>query len=164
MEKEEMCMPPFPIMEDLSMDMEKRTIRLLQVFQRIHRINFSAQLGISKGEFITLNILADYHKEHPKEEGVYVSYIAKKQGVANSQVSRMLKGLEEDGIIGRKVAKEDRRNTYVFLTNRGNQVLQEIKQRMEQHYCRVMERFGEENMEELIRLFNEMVNIMEEEI
>lgn len=164
MEKEEMCVPPFPIMEDLPVDMEKRTIQLIQVFQRIHRINFTAQLGISKGEFVTLTILAEFQKEHPKEEGVYVSYIAKKQGVANSQISRMLKGLEEEGLIGRKVAKEDRRNTYVFLTNHGNHVLEELKRKMEQHYCRVMERYGEKNMEELIRLFNELVNIMEEEI
>ena len=76
----------------------------------------------------------------------------------------MLKRLEEEGLIGRKVAKEDRRNTYVFLTRHGNQVLEELKRKMEQHYCRVMERFGKENMEELIRLFNELVNIMEEEI
>lgn len=163
MKKEEMCMPPFPIMEDLPEDMGKRTIRLMQVFHRLHKINLSDKLGISKGEFITLSILADYQKEHPKEEGVYVSYIAKKQCVANSQISRMLKALEEKGLIERKVAKEDRRNTYVFLTNHGNKVLEDVRQNIEQHYYRVMERFGEENMEELIRLCNEMANIMEEE-
>lgn len=164
MKKEEMCMPPFSIMENLPEDVEKRTVRLLQVFQRVHRIHFFKKVEMSKGEFITLNILADYHKEHPDEEGVYVSYIAKKQCVANSQVSRMLKGLEEEGLIGRKIAKKDRRNTYVFLTNRGNQVLEDMKQSMEQHYCRVMERFGEKNMEELIRLCSEMADIMEEEM
>lgn len=163
MKKEDVCVPPFPIIEELPEDMGKRTLRLLQVFQRLHRVNLAEKIGISKGEFITLQILADYHKEYPEEEGVYVSYIAKKQGVANSQISRLLKGLEEEGLIGRKVAKEDRRNTYVFLSDRGRQLLEDIKKRMESSYCQVMEKFGEENTEELIRLCTKIADIMEEE-
>lgn len=164
MKTEEMCAaPPFSIIEDLPEDLEQRTIRLFQVFQRIHHVNQTARFGITKGEFLTLSILREYQKKNSHQLGVCVSDIAKKQHVAKSQVSRTLRGLEENGLIERTSAKEDRRNTYVSLTPKGNQMLDDVKKNMERHYQKVMEKFGEDNMENLIGLCDKLVNIIEEE-
>lgn len=151
-------------LQDIPKGQASKTIELLQAFHRIRRVNFTDLLEVTPAEFFVLQIIERYEQQHPQQQGIYVSRIAGKARMASSQVSRMLKGLEERELIGRSVDLKDRRNTYVFLTGKGKEITGRTKTAMEDYVGRVMKAFGEERVEELIDLCNKMADVMEREL
>lgn len=148
--------------------MEKNTAepihtRMMDAFHRIRRVNISAMMELPQSEFFALQIISRYEQEHPDREGIYVSELAEKLRIASSQTSRMLRNLEERHFVGRMVDTKDRRNTYVFLTEEGQEICSSTKKRLMAYVAQVREKMGEERIEELIRLCNEMAEIMEQE-
>ena len=89
-------------------------------FKKIHMDGIFPE--ISKGEFWALKIIQKATLQNESGCGVYVSTIAERLKVTPSAISRMLKGLEEKDLIERKVDKNDRRNTYVTLTEKGKKI------------------------------------------
>ena len=65
----------------------------------------------------------------PEMKGVKVSDLAKAVRMTMPGVSRALAGLEEKGIIERRIDKSDRRNTLVFLTEDGYSKIREYKKK-----------------------------------
>lgn len=143
---------------------EARNIKLIHAFHRIRRVNISTIIEVSQSEFFALRVLYKYQEEHPEKEGIYVSELAVKLRIASSQTSRMLRNLEESKLIGRSVDTKDRRNTYVFLTKEGEEVLRRTRKRLMAYVKCVENEMGEKKIEELTRLCNEMAEIMEREV
>ncbi|WP_134089894.1 MarR family winged helix-turn-helix transcriptional regulator [Olivibacter sp. XZL3] len=54
-----------------------------------------------------------------RKEGIPVSRIAGLLGVKSTSLSRMLQGMEQQGLIYRKADNQDRRSVRVFLTEEG---------------------------------------------
>ena len=131
-------------------------------FKKIHMDGIFPE--ISKGEFWTLKIIQKANLQNESGCGVYVSTIAEHLKVTPSAISRMLKGLEEKGLIERKVNKNDRRNTYVTLTEKGKKVTKKVELEMNEFTKNVISSMGEEDSKTLIRLFNKLVDTMEAEI
>ena len=75
----------------------------------------------------------------------------------------LLKPLEERKLIARIVDGKDRRNTCVFLTEKGREICKETQTYMKSYMCRVLKSMGEEQIEELIKLCNELADAMEKE-
>jgi DNA-binding MarR family transcriptional regulator len=76
----------------------------------------------------------------------------------------MLKHLEGQGWLTRMVDKNNRRNTFIVLTEEGIDLFQR-----EQAYCtasgeRVLTRLGEENTNLLLRTVNQTLDLVEEEL
>ncbi len=136
--------------------------RMMHAFHRIRKVNIVPNTGISKMEFLALQII-DKSKQEKNVSGIYVSELAKGLGIASSQTSRMLKGLEERKLIARIVDGKDRRNTCVFLTEKGREICKETQTYMKSYMCRVLKSMGEEQIEELIKLCNELADAMEKE-
>lgn len=137
-------------------------IRLMYAFQRIRKVEIVPETGISKMEFFALQAIGGYQQKTGRS-GIYVSELAKHLRIASSQTSRMLKGLEERQLIGRKIDDRDRRNTYVFLTEAGKLMCKETQASMKCYMKRVLKSMGEERVEELISLCNELADVMEKE-
>ena len=98
-------------------------------------------------------------------KGVKVSDLAKAVRMTMPGVSRALAGLEEKGIIERRIDKSDRRNTLVFLTEDGYSKIREYKKRINKYFETVFERFGEEDrVAEVIELIGELSEIAQEEL
>lgn len=131
-------------------------------FKKIHMDGIFPE--ISKGEFWALKMIQKATLKSESECGVYVSTIAECLKVTPSAISRMLKGMEEKGLIERKVNKNDRRNTYVTLTEKGKKVTQKVEAEMNEFTKNVISGMGEEDSKTLIRLFNKLVDTMEAEI
>ena len=93
-----------------------------------------------------------------------MSKIAEKLRIAPSQISRMLKKLEERELIGRSVDTRDRRNTYVFLSENGKEVCRQVQNNMQVYFESVWKSMGEEQIDELIRLCNRLADCMESEV
>lgn len=131
-------------------------------FKKIHMDGIFPE--ISKGEFWALKIIQKANLQNESGCGVYVSTIAEHLKVTPSAISRMLKGLEEKELIERKVNKNDRRNTYVTLTEKGKKVTKRVEAEMNEFTKNVISGMGEEDSRTLIRLFNKLVDTMEAEI
>lgn len=97
-------------------------------------------------------------------KGVKVSDLAKAVRMTMPGVSRLLSGLEEKGIIERRIDKSDRRNTLVFLTEDGYSKIREYKKRINKYFETVFERFGEDRVAEVIELIGELSEIAQEEL
>lgn len=136
--------------------------RLMYAFQRIRKVNVMPETEISKMEFFALQAIGGCQQK-TGISGIYVSEVAKSLRIASSQTSRMLRGLEERNLIGRKVDDKDRRNTYVFLTEEGKQMCQKIQASLKSYMERVLKSMGEDRVEELISLCNELADVMERE-
>lgn len=139
----------------------------MQTMHRFQKINYHALAvagGVTRGEFFALNMIHGFCQSNPERRGVYVSELAAQLRVSSPAVSRMLRALEQRGLLERSVEKDDRRNTYVVLTEMGETVREKEEQHM-LHFCqRVLERLGEGETEHMIALWNRLADVMTEEI
>ena len=159
----EMCMQSSGDCGETPGSGENGALKLLRVIHRIWRVNLHLTMEVPPGEFFVLQILERHRAEHPDQEGIYVSSIARRARMAPSQVSRMLRGLEERKLVGRVVDEKDRRNTYVFLTESGELICKKQRAQIDGYLRRVTEAFGTEKMDTFIQLCGEMAEVMEQE-
>ena len=95
---------------------------------------------------------------------ITISELASRAKMLPSAISRTLKGLEERGYVERNVNKNDRRNTYVELTDAGKLVTEEARQTMAEFGKSVMAQVDEEDMKRLISYLDNIYRIAEKEI
>lgn len=139
--------------------------QILKTANRFSKMRFGNLFpAISKREFEMLAAVQEHMDRNAGKSGIHVSELAVRLKVSSPAVSRMVGMLEGKGYIGRAIDKEDRRNTYIYLTEKGR----EVKASAEDAMCVLMERvamrMGEADMRELIMLWNRLADIMEEEL
>jgi len=79
-------------------------------------------------------------------------------------ISRMLGLLEKRGYVERTVSASNRRKTYVRITESGRKVFARSKQTMEIIIKKVYEKMGKEDMEQFIKLWEKLGDIIATEI
>lgn len=137
----------------------------IAIAHRFKRVSINSMFpDLSKGEFWVLKMLHVNCLKNEGDKGVYVSKIAAHLKVTPSAISRMLRGLEEKGLIERSVDKNDRRNTYVFLTEKGDKAREKIEDHMNEFAKRVIATMGEDDSKMLINLCNKLIDTMEVEM
>lgn len=135
-----------------------------ELFKAMHQFH-KLRLGdimpdISGADFRTMRNIMD-----KGEDGkITISELAKKTRVLPSAISRTLKRLEEKGYVERTVNKNDRRNTYVEITDRGREVAQEVREIMRDYGEAVLSKFDEEELSMLISYLNNIYDIAKKEI
>ena len=139
------------------------------LFKALHRFgkikaHISSGVGeLTKGEFFCMGTITDRNGRRSERSGVQVWDLAGHMQVRPPAVSRMLRGLEERGLIRREVDPADRRNVRVSLTERGGEVWQREAEGYQRAMDRVIDRMGPENMETLLDLLDRLAAAMEEE-
>jgi DNA-binding MarR family transcriptional regulator len=93
---------------------------------------------------------------------VFVSDLQKMHNITKPAISQMLNGLEHKGYISREMDKDDRRKVSVTLTDKGKAMLEETKKFADKTLDETIERFGEDNIRQLISLFNRLIDISNE--
>ena len=137
--------------------------KFLKIGQRFGKIKMLINYGnVSKAEFAVLITLKRRQEMTRNENGVYVSQLARELKISSPAVSRMLGNLESKGLIGRNVDKENRRNTYVYLTAQGEEEIAETERLLDEAVTKVVRQMGKEDVEQLLNLWEKMVCIMEE--
>ena len=135
-----------------------------ELFKAMHQFH-KLRLGdimpdISGAAFWTMRNIMD-----KGEDGkITISELAKKTRVLPSAISRTLKRLEEKGYVERTVNKNDRRNTYVEITDRGREVAQKVREIMRDYGEAVLSKFDEEELSMLISYLNNIYDIAKKEI
>lgn len=146
-------------MKEDTASLQEQLVKAQHRFMKVHReLCFE---GLRKSEFVMLESI---ERENGNDaQGVYVSDIAKRLKITAPAVSKMLKCMEEQGYVERRVDEKDRRNTRVTITSAGREAEQWVRRQMEEFIAEAVERLGEKNAKELIFLMNEYTEIIREE-
>lgn len=81
--------------------------------------------------------------------------------ITKPAISQMLNTLEKKGFIRREINKSDRRRFIITLTTEGEQKLSCMLKYADDKLEEIIKRFGEEEMEQLIKMFNRFSEISE---
>ena len=108
--------------------------------------------------------MIDYCDKHCGGQGVRVSDIVRCRKIPAPAVSRSLRTLEQKGYIIRSVDRQDRRNTYVELTEAGTKVFKETEAIMNDFADAVFGQMGDENMKKLNAILRKFLETAEKEI
>ena len=134
---------------------------LFRAMNQFHKLKFSDMMqNMSKADFIVMNVIMN----KGKDDKMTISELAAIARMLPSAISRTLKGLEEKGYVERTINKQDRRNTYVELTEEGKKQTCEVRQVMRDFGKTVMEKLDEHEVNELILYLNNIYSIAEKEI
>lgn len=99
-----------------------------------------------------------------KHEGkrIISTQLAKRLGVTRSAVSQMVNKLEARGVVSRVPDEIDRKIAYIELSEAAKDYYEEEKKIYCDFVGKVVDKFGEENLNELFRLYGEFISIVNE--
>ena len=111
------------------------------------------------GDLRMLRIIA-----HHGRQGIIPSQLAERMEVALPTVSRKLNVLEKQRLIERKPCKTDKRKSFIYITRKGKQLVEEDWVRFINSFSNVCEKMGEEKTALLTGLLQEFNKYLDEEI
>lgn len=137
---------------------------LWRLMRRFGRLNMAHVFGdAAKGQPVILQMLLQHRAEQPDSPGMYVYHVVEQMGASPPAISRMLRAMEAGGLIRRSVDSENRRNTFIHLTDKGVREVAVWQTRMECMAGSLAQQMGEEDMKTLFRLWGRLLDIMENE-
>lgn len=117
----------------------------------IRRINYSKEMLNSEYHIMA----AIYYNSH---KSMTISELAEKIHVSPPAISRSIKGLEEKGWINRFVDSNDRRTTFVVLTDLGESKYLMVKKQLKDFLNEVLENYDESELNHFISFGNNIYN------
>lgn len=94
---------------------------------------------------------------------VLPSELSKMMNVTTSRVTAILNEMEAHELIIRSISPEDRRNVYVMLSDKGNQVVQEKLLNQQKSINLLVERLDEGDVKAFLRILNVLEEIVAEQ-
>lgn len=110
------------------------------------------QLGLTEQQWRVIRIL----RQHGELESYRLAELA---CILKPSMTGVLSRLERDGLVSRRKPAHDQRRVYVALTEEGQQCFVSMAGEMENNYQRILAQFGEEKMQKLLELLNELKQI-----
>ncbi len=108
--------------------------------------------GLTEQQWRVIRIL----RQHGEMESFRLAELA---CILKPSMTGVLTRLERDGIVSRRKPAHDQRRVHVNLTEQGHQVFLSMSDGMEANYRRIQSQFGEEKMQQLLALLNELKQI-----
>lgn len=134
---------------------------MFRAMNQFHKLKFGDIMqNMNKADFIVMNVIMN----KGKDDKMTISELAAIARMLPSAISRTLKGLEEKGYVERTINKQDRRNTYVELTEEGKKQTREVRQVMRDFGKTVMAKLDEHEVNQLILYLNNIYSIAEKEL
>lgn len=103
-----------------------------------------------------------YEMNLGRKGGVYVSDILGRVHISKPALSQILNALERKKLIKRKLSESDHRKVEVRVTKKGESELAASLEPMNEYLNEIINRMGEENVEEMINLINNFVDISDD--
>ena len=126
---------------------ESLAYQLLNV--RAKMLQVPAHQEISKmmrGELFVLNYLKEHDGVvHPKE-------LSEKLAVSTARIARLLKHMEEQGLIVRFADANDSRQVVVQITEQGAAEIDHVRKKVLEYTARMLENLGADDAKEYIRI------------
>lgn len=92
-----------------------------------------------------------------EEDGLRVSELALASGITASGITQIVTGLEERGMIGRKMDPEDRRAVRVYLTEKGRRNTDEMVATLDAVFGDIVEHLGHEKVRVFLDILNDLI-------
>lgn len=127
---------------------------IFSINKMIHR--HEPIMDIPKSEVIVLKIIDELDNK------VKMSDISNRLNISTAAVSQMITSLESKKLVTRDFSLTDRRVVYVTLTKEGVQVLENARELMNKFMDILVDKMGEDDSEELIRILNKLELILKE--
>lgn len=97
------------------------------------------------------------------KEGSYASDIAPKLGMETTSLSRIIKTLEDGGLIIRKADTEDKRKVKLILTEKGKENKELAKNIVRKFNSLVLEKLGTKRVEDFFKTVDEITQLAEQQ-
>lgn len=122
------------------------------------RTNFGAEgnAGLKRSERFTLLLIASLTNDQPAT----TSLVAERLGVTLGAVTHHINALEEGGLVKRTLSSDDRRVTFIALTEKGGKQIKELKQIHRKKLCQIVEYLGPDDTRQMISLITKMTVFM----
>ena len=150
---------------DASKDKSKELLSVIMQINKLAHNRFRKKC-MSNREFMILKTIKYLkNNESTKEystKGVKASDLSKFLSVTKPAVSKLINILEEKGFVNRIADKSDRRVVYINITKDGEQILAEETKMFNEFTQRIVEKMGEKDTDEMIRLFKKMYDAIVE--
>ena len=95
-------------------------------------------------------------KQHSELENYQLAELA---CILKPSMTGVLGRLERDGLVRRQKAAQDQRRVFVSLTEGGEACFASMKEGMEANYQKIQAQFGEEKLQQLMGLLNDLKRI-----
>ncbi|MHB8962801.1 MAG: MarR family winged helix-turn-helix transcriptional regulator [Saccharofermentanales bacterium] len=140
-------------------DLQDQFLRAIMRFKKTE-MHFPPDCDINMSEFIIMMKLLGNCTGSGKN--VYVSDMKNGLFISKSAVSQLLNSLEGKGYIKRDIDTVDRRKISVILTQSGRDTMNRMKEFFDNLLFETISRLGEEDAQQLVVLFNRLVDRMED--
>lgn len=140
------------------------------IMYRFHHLNKQSHVAgdLSTSEFCMMIAIAQCIRKNSEEgkdiPGVTISEMIEELGTTFPAGSKLLRSIEQKGYVFRIANEQDRRVTYLNLTEKGNNVFKMQTQEKGEMMKRVFCKMGEDNMKELITQMQNLYRILKEEL
>ncbi|MBA1203242.1 homoprotocatechuate degradation operon regulator HpaR [Pseudomonas capeferrum] len=95
-----------------------------------------------------------------RQQGELESHqLAQQACILKPSMTGVLARLERDGLVRRQKSPQDQRRVFVNLTEEGERCFVSMSEDMENNYRKIQDQFGEEKMQQLLGLLNELKRI-----
>ena len=110
------------------------------------------QHGLTEQQWRVIRIL----RQHGEMESYRLAELA---CILKPSMTGVLSRLERDGLVSRRKPPHDQRRVYIDLTKQGHECFLSMSGDMEDNYQRIQQQFGEEKLQLLLGLLNELKQI-----
>jgi len=112
--------------------------------------------GLSPQQWRTLRVLE-------QEDGLDMSEVAKRCHLLLPSLSRIIQNLEARDLISRQSVADDQRKNALFITKQGLALFAVIAPKSAERYQMITRQFGEEKLEQLYQLLEDLITTLEEQ-
>lgn len=125
--------------------------------------NFFKELSIP--DYIALHIIQETEEFTEIYEGrTYLKDLAEKMQMTIRQTSKLVGNLRDRGLLLWSHDGNGSEGTYVTITESGKKLLKNQEQILRDYYGKVIEKYGKENLIQLLRLVKELETVMSSEL
>lgn len=108
--------------------------------------------GLTEQQWRVIRIL----RQHGEMESYRLAELA---CILKPSMTGVLTRLERDGLASRRKSPSDQRRVHINLTEKGHECFLAMSDDMEGNYRRIQDQFGEEKLQQLLGLLNELKQV-----
>lgn len=132
------------------------------LFNREYRKDVFMKLSIP--EYIALQYIALEEASNIYSGRTYLKDLADKLQMTMRQISKMVEKLRDAGYVLWSHDGNGSEGTYVTITESGQSMLRNQEEMLKKYYGKVFEKFGKDNLIQLLQLMKQLETIMSSEI
>ena len=145
-------------MDALKLGNELTTRRYL-----FNKVQVSKALNVP--DYIAMRIIMGTEESGDIYDGrTYLTDISDKMQITIRQASKMISGLKDRGLVKWVHDGNGSEGTYVTITESGRQLFLQQEKMIKELYEKVIEKFGEDNLVQLLNLMKQLETYMESEM